>query len=74
MKSKHFVLLEFKSSWRPRKECCMALKLVWRFVNSVQRRARCIQNGVVCIEVDQRNTRSKSNIDDIYREKSRLEN
>jgi hypothetical protein len=34
----------------------MALKLVWRVVNSVQRRARSIQNGVVCVEVDQRFT------------------
>ena len=42
----------------------MALKIVWRFVNSVQR-ARCIQNGVVCIEVDQRITHSKSDIIDI---------
>jgi hypothetical protein len=31
LKSMHLVLLGFKSSWRPRKECCMALKLVWRF-------------------------------------------
>ena len=32
LKSMHLALLAFKSSWRPRKECCMALKLVWRFV------------------------------------------
>jgi hypothetical protein len=25
--------LAFKSSWKPQKESCMALKLVWRFVN-----------------------------------------
>jgi hypothetical protein len=50
----------------------MALKLVWRFVNSVQR-ARGIQNGVVSVDVDQRNISSKSNID-IYREKSRPKN
>ena len=49
----------------------MALKLVWRFVNSVQRRARCIQNGVVYVKVDQGITRSKSDIVDIYREKIR---
>ena len=48
----------------------MALKLVWRFVNSVQRRARCIQNGVVCVELDQGIIRSKRDIVDIYREKS----
>jgi hypothetical protein len=35
LKSMHLVLLGFKSSWRPRKECCMALKLVWRLVNTV---------------------------------------
>ena len=33
LNSMHLVLLAFKSSWRPRKECCMALQLVWRFVN-----------------------------------------
>jgi hypothetical protein len=37
LKSMHLVLLAFKSSWRPRKECCMALKLVWRFVNTVSK-------------------------------------
>ena len=37
----------------------MALKLLWRVV-SVQRRARSIQNGVVCVEMDQRITSSKS--------------
>ena len=52
----------------------MALKLVWRLViNIVQRKARSIQNGVVCIEVDQRIISSKSDIIDVYREKSRPE-
>ena len=51
----------------------MALKLVWRFVNSVQRRARSIQNGVVCVEVDQRITSSKSGIIDVYREEISLQ-
>ena len=64
LKRMHLVLLAFKSSWRPRKESCMALKLVWRLVNSVRRRARSIQNGVVCVEVDQGIARSKSNIID----------
>ena len=73
LKSMHLVLLAFKSSWRPRKDCCVALKLVWRFVNSAKRRARCIQNGVVCIEVDQRITRSKRDLIDVYREKSARE-
>ena len=54
LKSMHLVLLVFKSNLRPWKESCMALKLAWRVVNSVQRRARSIQNGVVCVEVDQR--------------------
>jgi hypothetical protein len=36
---------------------------------------RCIQNGVVCVEVNQRITSSKSDIIDIYRKKkSRPEN
>ena len=52
----------------------MALKLIWRVVNSVQRRARNIQNGVVCVEVDQRITSSKSDIIDVYREESRPKN
>jgi hypothetical protein len=43
----------------------MALKLVWRFVNSVQRRARSKQN-VVCVKVDQRITRSKSDIASVW--------
>ena len=74
VKSMHLVLLVFKSNWRPRKESCMALKLAWRVVNSVQRRVRSIQNGVVCVEVDQRITSSKSDIIDVYRKMSRLEN
>jgi hypothetical protein len=52
----------------------MALKLIWWLVNSVQRRDRSIQNGVVCVEVDQRLTSSKSDIIDVYREKSQPKN
>ena len=37
MNSMHLVLLAFKSSWRPRKESYMALKLVWRLVNTVSK-------------------------------------
>ena len=74
LNSMHLVLLVFKSSWRPLKESCMALKLVCRVVNSVQRRARCIQNGVVYVEVDKRLTSSKSDIIDVYREESRSKN
>ena len=70
LKSMHLVLPAFKSSWRPRKESCVTLKLVWRLVNSVQQRARSIQNGVICVEVDQRINTSKSDIIDVYREKS----
>ena len=70
LKSMHFVLLAFKSSWRTLKECCMALKLIWRLVNTVSKEGPDIQNGVVCVEVDQGITRSKSDIIDIYREKS----
>ena len=36
LKSMHLVLLAFKSSW-PRKECCMALKLVWRLDSTVSK-------------------------------------
>jgi hypothetical protein len=35
LKSMHVVLLAFKSSRRPRKGSCMALKLIWRLVNTV---------------------------------------
>ena len=73
LKSMHLVLLVFKSNWRPLKESCMALKLAWMVVNSVQRIARGIQNGVVCVEVDQRITSSKSDILDVYREESARE-
>ena len=50
------------------------MKLVWRFVNSVQKRARSIQNGVIFVEVEQRFTSSKSDIIDVYREERRPEN
>ena len=33
----NLILLAFKSSWRPRKECCMALKRVWRLSNTVSK-------------------------------------
>jgi hypothetical protein len=42
-------------------EGVFGIEALWRFVNSVQK-ARCIQNGVVCVEVDQRNISSKSDI------------
>ena len=37
LKSMHLVLLAYKSSWRPRKESCIALKLIWRLVNTVSK-------------------------------------
>jgi hypothetical protein len=37
LESMHLVLLAFKSSWKSRKECCMALKLVWRLDNTVSK-------------------------------------
>jgi hypothetical protein len=37
LKGMHLVLLAFKSSWRPRKESCMALKLVWKLGNTVSK-------------------------------------
>jgi hypothetical protein len=37
LKSMHLVLLAFKSSWRPQKESCMELKLVWKFVSTVSK-------------------------------------
>ena len=37
LKSMNLVLLAFKSSWWPWKESCMALKLVWRLVNTVSK-------------------------------------
>ena len=37
LKSMHLVLLAFKSIWRPREESCVALKLVWRLVNTVSK-------------------------------------
>ena len=37
LKSMHLVVLVFKNSWRPRKESCMALKLVWMLVNTVSK-------------------------------------
>ena len=37
LKSMHFALLALKGNWRSRKACCMALKLVWRFVKTVSK-------------------------------------
>ena len=75
LKSMHLVLLVFKSNWRPRKESCMALKLAWRVVNTVSKEGpEVIKNGVVCVEVDQRLTSSKSDLIDVYREESRSKN
>ena len=45
LKSMHLVLLVFKSNWRPRKESCMALKLVWRVVNTVSKEGPEEYNG-----------------------------
>ena len=75
LKSMHLVLLVFKSSWRPRKECCMALKLVWRLDSTVTKGGPEVYSMVSsCVEVDQGIAHSKSNIIDIYREKRRPEN
>ena len=52
----------------------MALKLVWRFVSTVSKGPDVYRMVSSCVEVDQRITSSKSNIDDIYREKSLHEN
>ena len=54
LKSMHLVLLAFKNSFRPREECCMALKLVWRFVNTVSKEGPDVYRMVLsCVEVDQ---------------------
>ena len=37
LKTMHFDVLAFNSSWRLGKECCMVLKLVWRFVSTVSK-------------------------------------
>jgi hypothetical protein len=44
----------------------MALKLVWRIIKCPKK-----GHGVVCVEVDQRIASRKSDIIDVYREKSR---
>ena len=70
LKSMHLVLLAFKSSWRPRKESCMALKLIWRLVNT---KGQLVSNEgpeVYSVEVDQRLTSSERYIIDVYREES----
>jgi hypothetical protein len=50
LKSMHFVLLAYKSSWRPRKEYCMALKLVWRLVNTVSKEGPDVYRMVSSVE------------------------
>ena len=37
LKSMHLVLLAFKMSWRRQNESCVALKLIWRLVNTVSK-------------------------------------
>ena len=74
LNSMHLVLLAFKSSWRPRKESCMALKLAWRVVNTVSKEGPEVYRMVVCVEVDQGLTSSKSDLIDVYREESRSKN
>ena len=51
LKSMHLGLLAFKISWRPRKECCMALKHVCRFVNTVSKEGPdvCKSNKIVFV-------------------------
>jgi hypothetical protein len=74
LKSMHLVLLAFKSSWRPWKECCMALKLIWRLVNTVSNEGPEVYRMVLsAYEVDQRITSSESDIIDVYREESAQE-
>ena len=51
----------------------MALKLVWRLVNTMSKEGPEVYRMVFCVEVDQRITSSKSDIIDVYREKSRPE-
>ena len=48
LKSMHLVVLAFKSSWRPWKESCMALKLVWRLVNTVSKEGAEVYRMVSC--------------------------
>ena len=76
LKSMHLVLLVFKSNWRPRKESCMygIEACLEGCLHSVQRRAGSIQNGVVCVQLDQRLTSSKSDLIDVNREESRSKN
>ena len=50
----------------------MALKLVWRLVNTVSKEGPEVYRMV--LSVDQRITSSKSNIIDVYRKESRPEN
>ena len=53
LKSMHLVLLAFKSSWRPWKECCMALKLVGGWLTQCPKKGQMYKIGAVCVEVDQ---------------------
>ena len=51
LKKIHLVLLAFKNSWRPRKECCMALKLVWRCVSTVSKEGPDVYRMVLSNEI-----------------------
>ena len=60
----HLVLLVFKSNWRLQKESCMALKLIWKLVNTVAKEGPEVYRMVS----------SASDIIDVYREESQPEN
>ena len=70
----HLVLLAFKSKLEDTEGVLYDIEPRLVCQHSVLRKARCIQNGVVCVKVDQGITSSKNDIVDIYREKSRPEN
>ena len=55
LKSMHLVLLVFKSSWRPRKECCMALKFIWRFVNTMSKEGPDVYRMVLSVRGGSKN-------------------
>uniref|UniRef100_A0A673W1F9 U3 small nucleolar RNA-associated protein 18 homolog n=1 Tax=Salmo trutta TaxID=8032 RepID=A0A673W1F9_SALTR len=66
LKSMHLVLLAFKSSWRPRKECCMVLKCVWRFVNTVSKINDCQRSYMLSLTMKERKHQFSQQIRGIF--------
>jgi hypothetical protein len=73
LKNMHLVLLAFKGSWRAWKESCMALKLIWRLVNTVSKEGQMYTEWCCLRRGGSENKQQQVYIIDVYREEGRPE-